>query len=532
MVGAGKYKVRPLKTEGSDLKKIHKVNLSARALTIHGLKPDDWCQLSSPTGSSFLVQVWPAAPNSQDTWIQITDDLRARHHLNLGDEVHLSRCPQTRLPNAEDVIVSECRDSAQEGLQQEERRHWVWLLDHELEQAGTLCPGMIFNIRARGEERAFRIKSINLSDRMVPYQYARRPKVTIALEENHTSNGSNDDAAARPANVEAAVLGGLDAQVSQLNSVVANYSPSADLFKAKSKHRQRRGGVILHGPPGTGKSKLLQMVSELALWSKIYHMDDIMDSASKGGKDAAIRQMFEDACRCQPSVIIIDKLDVLARKTEPTYDSQSSSIVTNLCKGLDARDNNRVFVVSAARNLALVDESLRHPGRFEIEIEIPVPGTAARAQILNLAFGSPRDSMDEQLLELADSTHGYVGSDLKQLLDTAMDQVSSRLQASSNNKQHGATDNLNTEDSTFTELFTKNDIETALLQVKPTAMREIFLDTPRVKWADIGGQDELKKALRKAIEWPLKVSDPNHRLEGSVLSSKVSVDHGRTSSSS
>ena len=532
MVGAGKYKVRPLKTEGTDLKKILKVNLSARALAIYGLKPDDWCQLSSATGSSFLVQVWPAAPNAQDTWIQITDDLRARHHLNLGDEVHLSRCPQTRLPNAKDVIVSECQNRAQEGLQQEERRHWVWLLDHELEQAGTLCPGMIFNIRARGEERAFRIKSINLSDRMVPYQYARHPKVTIALEENHTSNGSNDDAAARPANVEAAVLGGLDAQVSQLNSVVANYSPSADLFKAKSKHRQRRGGVILHGPPGTGKSQVLQMVSELALWSKIYHMDDIMDSASKGGKDAAIRQMFEDACRCQPSVIIIDKLDVLARKTEPTYDSQSSSIVTNLCKGLDARDNNRVFVVSAARNLALVDESLRHPGRFEIEIEIPVPGTAARAQILNLAFGSPRDSMDEQLLELADSTHGYVGSDLKQLLDTAMDQVASRLQASSNNKQHNATDNLNTEDSTFTELFTKNDIETALLQVKPTAMREIFLDTPRVKWADIGGQDELKKALRKAIEWPLKVSDPNHRLEGSVLSSKVSVDHGRTSSSS
>ncbi|KAI4246474.1 MAG: hypothetical protein L6R42_009877, partial [Xanthoria sp. 1 TBL-2021] len=503
MVGAGKYKVQPLKREGTDLKKILKVNISARALTIHGLKPDDWCQLSSATGLSFLVQVWPAL-NAQDTWIQITDDLRARHHLSLGDEVHLSRCPKPRLPDTEDVIVSECQDRAPEGLKQEDRMHWAWLLEHELEQAGLLCPGMIFSLRAKDKERAFRIKSINLSDRMTPYQYAARPKVTIVPEESHTSNASNSDAVGRPANIEAAALGGLDAQVSKLNSVVANYGPSADSFKAKSTHRQRRGGVILHGPPGTGKSELLRMVAQLGLWSKIYNMDDIMDGASKGGKDAAIRQMFEDACRCQPSAIIIDRLDVLAGKPEPTYESQLSSIVTSLCRGLDARDNSRVFVVAAARNLALIDESLRHPGRFEIDIEIPVPGTEARAQILNLAFGLPRDSIDEQLLQLADSTHGYVGSDLRQLLDTAMDQVSSRLQASRHNKQRDAINNLDRENLSFSEFFTKGDIETALLEVQPTAMKEIFLDTPRVKWGDVGGSDELKETLREAIEWPLK----------------------------
>ncbi|KAL8843061.1 MAG: hypothetical protein Q9176_002364 [Flavoplaca citrina] len=504
MVGAGKYKVRPLKTERTDLKKILKVNLSARALTIHGLKPDDWCQLSSVTGSSFLVQVWPAPSNAQDTWIQITDDLRARYNLSLGDEVYLSRCARPNIPNAEDFIISECQDGYQEALQQEDRIHWTWLLDYELKQAGMLCPGMIFSLRAKGKERAFRIDFINRSDVPTPYQYAAYPKLALASKEIPTLNASDNDAVGQPAKLEAALFGGLDSQVSKLNSVVAKYGPSADLFKAKSTHRQRRGGVIIHGPSGTGKSMLLKMVAELGVWSKAYHMDNIIDLSSKGGNDAAIHQVFEDARRFQPSAIIIDRLDLLARKTESTYDSPSSRIATSLCKALDARGNSRVLVVATARNLALVDESLRHPGRFEHEIEIPVPGTEARAQILNLAFGLPRSHVDEKLLRLADSTHGYVGSDLVQLLDTAMDHVSSRLQATGDDKQDNVTDGIDREKLTFTELFAKDEIETALLQVKPTAMKEIFLDTPRVKWEDIGGQDELKKALRKAIEWPLK----------------------------
>ncbi|KAL8671787.1 MAG: hypothetical protein Q9168_003734 [Polycauliona sp. 1 TL-2023] len=479
MAGAGKYKVRPLKVEGSDLKKILKVNLSARALTIHGLKPDDWCQLSSAAGLSFLVQVWPAPANAQDTWIQVTDDLRHRHNLNLGDEVYLSRCPKPNISNADEVVASECQQNGRENHGQEDTGHWAWHLDYELEQAGMLCPGMIFNLCARGEERAFRIDSINKSDRMVPCRYAARPKLTITHDKDHPSAATTDEAAGRPAKIEAAALGGLDTQVARLNSVIAKYGPSADLFKFRPNHRQRRGGVILHGPSGTGKSKLLRMAAELGLWNKVYHMEDTM-------KGAAIRQVFEEAHRCQPSIIIIDDLDYHTPKTESAYDSQSSDIVKSLCKGLDARDNNRVLVLAAARNLALVHESLRHPGRFQTEIDIPVPGTDARAQILSLASGLKKDSKDEQLLWLADSTHGYVGSDLEVLLDTAMNQGSDRLRASNDDKPPKISDHLNSEVLTHASPFTRSDFESALLLVEPTAMKEIFLDIP------------------KAIEWPLK----------------------------
>ncbi|KAL8849310.1 MAG: hypothetical protein Q9221_005720 [Calogaya cf. arnoldii] len=504
MVGAGKYKVRPLKTEGTDLKKIFKVNISARALTIHGLKPDDWCQLSSASGLSFLVQVWPAPLSAQDTWIQISDDLRYRNNLNLGDEVYLSRCAKPIIPNADDVVVSDCQEKGLESLEDWLVSCWTSLIKFEFKQAGLLSPGMIFTVRAMGEERAFRINSINRSDRMAPHQYAAHLTVTIASKAVDTSIASKSDVVGRPAYLEAATIGGLDAQVAHLNSVIARYASSAKSYKLTSTHRTRRGAVLIHGPSGTGKRTLLRMVAELGCWTKTYNINDVMKGASKNGMDAAIRQMFEEARRCQPSAIIIDRLDVYARKSELTDDSQSSSTVGSLCEALDARDDNRVLVVAAARNLALVDESLRHPGRFETDIEIPVPGTEARAQILNLAFRSPRDSRDEQLLRLADSTHGYVGSDLKQLLDTIMDQAFLRLEASRDDKEDAAIDRLGTKDSTFTELFTDDDIQTALLKVKPTAMKEIFLDTPRVKWEDIGGQDEIKKALRKAIEWPLK----------------------------
>ncbi|KAL8862337.1 MAG: hypothetical protein Q9178_001346 [Gyalolechia marmorata] len=338
------------------------------------------------------------------------------------------------------------------------------------------------------------------------------PKVTIVSRAVDTSNTSNNNATTQPANLEATALGGLDAQVAQLNSKIERYTSSASSYKIKSTHRPRRGAIVLYGPSGTGKSTLLRMIAEIGSWSKVYCINDIIDSTPKDGRDAAIRKTFEDAHRYQPSLIIVDTLDVYAGKVELVNDLQSSGIVSSLCKGLDARDDSRVLVVAAARNLALVDESLRYPGRFEIEIEIPVPGTEARAQILNLAFGSPRDSKDEQLLRLADSTHGYVGSDLRQLLNAAMDQAYWRLQASHSDKRIDALDNLDTEKWTFTEMFTMSDIKAALSQVQPTAMKEIFLDMPRVKWEDIGGQAELKEALREAIEWPLK--------DGSVMEHK------------
>ncbi|KAL8698307.1 MAG: hypothetical protein Q9201_006647 [Fulgogasparrea decipioides] len=501
------YTVRPYKPGKASLKDAFRIQLSAAALRHHGFQPGDLCRLSNGSQSSFAAIAWLATDVIQDSIVQTTEILRHLYGLSLRDKVVISYNTDPILDTV-DVVLFEIQDQNRQSqavnLERSEEKHWAWLLEHELKHAEILCPGMLLtNVRAKGQERTFQVATVNGSEEITLYRSLTLRSVVIS---NNAPGSPKDpkDRDAGPYGLDSTAIGGLDSQISRLNAAMAAYDSSADTYKSSAHHRLRRGGVILHGPSGTGKSMLLRMVSH-AGWRKAFHIYKIIGGTRVGEGEALVRDIFTDAHRQQPSVVIIDNLDALAGKDELTNNSRYLHVASMLCEEFDKRRDSRIFVIAATRNVALINETLRCPGRFETEIEIPVPGADARAEILSLAVGLPKKSCDPQLVQLANRTHGYVGSDLDLLVQVAMDKAFFRTRALGGNGVPKGDSTLNEKPSVIGETVLKSDVEAALLEVQPTAMKEIFLETPKVKWSDIGGQTEAKKALQKAIEWPLKV---------------------------
>ncbi|KAL8951445.1 MAG: hypothetical protein Q9222_002585 [Ikaeria aurantiellina] len=493
------YTVRPCSPAKADVKASFRVYLSATALSSHGLNSGDICQLSTASHTSFPAIAWHASGQIKDSVIQTTKALQDMYALKLGDQVTLSPAPTPCL-DANEVVVSIHQDSEQRPLSADrvERGHWSWLLAYELKQAAIICPGMILPpVHAVGEQRIFKIESINGSDEKMLYQTLSLWHVSVATGSSNslsTAAGGNIG----PFPLDTTAIAGLDDQISDLNSRIAAFS--GDAHQRHRLHEPWSGGIILHGQSGTGKSMLLRMVSE-AGWQKVLKVGSSV--IEKGSE--AIRKIFTDACDHQPSVIIFDDLDVIAGKPKPNYQPRSFDVASILCEELDKVWGSRVLVLAAARNLAFVDATLRCPDRFDEEIAIPVPDVGTRTEILNLALGMSKSTRDRTIMQVAERTHGYVGADLKRVLQVAMNRASSRDKGlDKDGKKIYDPEHPNPEPMSLSQIVADEDIEAALRKVRPTAMKEFSFDVPHVKWSDIGGQAEVKAALEKAIQWPIK----------------------------
>lgn len=213
-------------------------------------------------------------------------------------------------------------------------------------------------------------------------------------------------------------------------------------------------------------------------------------------KPSYIRQIFTDA-KTQPSIIVIDKLDqVISKEHARTYttDEVLGEELDNLVRDHPEDTLPRVLVIAATSEPSEISREMRKIGRFDTEIGLPVPDTRARKLILrSLVPSSTPDEKDELLERLGDRTHAYVGADLALLVSTAGRIAEQRLRAAGEGKPetgHG---------------LIQDDIDKALLVVRPTAMRDVILEPPKVRWDEIGGQGDVKKALRRAVERPLLV---------------------------
>ena len=461
------------------------------------------CQIQRADEILGHAIAWPASEKILDSVVQTSKALQTLYSLKLGDKVSILR-NKVPVEDAKSVHLSELYPEVAgisppyTPLNALERPHWSWLLEHILEKAEHLGPGMVFeNVELRGEKRSFRISSINAKHDLVLFR--ARPNSKIIIKDNVPTESGKYASAHEKLKISDHDIGGLTRQIQKLNKHLAAYGEEQRRIKYPVYYRRHRGGIILHGPPGTGKSMLLRKICA-APWHKVFHIDSALNGHGIVSSEVLTQNVFDDALRYQPSVIIVDNLQSVAGKRDLVED-RKFSIANKLCEGLDRLGDAHVLVIAATTSLAGVDETLRRPGRFEFEIEIPVPDSSARTEILKVVTGLPKTAENEGLENLGNRTHGFVGADLDMLTQLAVDNAIERTLP-----LHSNEDGSKADDGPVIEIeVAEADFNDALLDVRPIAMREVFLETPQVQWSDIGGQKFVKKILRQAVEWPFKV---------------------------
>ena len=301
-------------------------------------------------------------------------------------------------------------------------------------------------------------------------------------------------------------LGGLGTTIDQVREMVELPLRYPELFQRLGVDPPK--GVLLHGPPGTGKTRLAKAVANES-HAEFFHIagPEIMGSAY-GESEKKLREVFEQAAKAAPSIIFIDEIDSIAPKRSQVTGEAEKRLVAQLLTlmdGLEARQNT--VVIAATNRPEAIDEALRRPGRFDREIVVGVPDERGRREILGIhTRGMPLgDRVD--LDELARTTYGFVGADLAALAREAAIESVRRIMPK-----------LNLEEGTIppevldTLSVTREDFLGALKRVQPSAMREVMVQAPNVSWSDIGGLDDAQERLREGVELPLKDPDAFRRL--------------------
>ena len=293
-------------------------------------------------------------------------------------------------------------------------------------------------------------------------------------------------------------IGGLGPVIGQIREMIELPLKHPELFKRLGVEAPK--GVLLHGPPGTGKTMLAKAVAGETSSNFISIGGPEIMSKFYGESEGKLREIFKEAEENSPSIIFIDEIDSIAPKRSEVQGEEERRIVAQLLSlmdGLNAR--GKVVVIGATNRPNSIDEALRRPGRFDREIEIGVPDRHGRLEILQIhTRGMPLDK-DVDLGLIADKTHGYVGADLAALCREAAMAALRRVLPE-----------VNVEDETIpTEVLnricvTKDDFTDAMKGLQPSTMREVLIEKPNVKWEDIGALADAKQELKEAVEWPLK----------------------------
>ena len=368
------------------------------------------------------------------------------------------------------------------------------------QRVGNMPPGIAQQF---GNAPAYALQEIRL------VVVSAAPKGVVHIDENtevELRAEYEEPDAARRADVTYDDIGGMAATIDQLREMVELPLRYPELFQRLGVDPPK--GVLLHGPPGTGKTRLARAVAnESDAQFFLINGPEIMGSAY-GESEGRLRQVFEEAAKNAPSIVFIDEIDSIAPKRGQVSGEAEKRVVAQLLTlmdGLEARAN--LVVIAATNRPEAIDEALRRPGRFDREIVVGVPDERGRREILGIHTRGMPLGDKVNLDELARQTFGFVGADLAALTREAAIEAVRRIMP-----------RLNLEERTIppevldTLAVTREDFVDALKRVQPSAMREVMVQAPTTKWSDVGGLDDAQMRLKEGVELPLKDPDAFRRL--------------------
>jgi len=318
-------------------------------------------------------------------------------------------------------------------------------------------------------------------------------------------------------------IGGLADQISVLNESLLLLCK-----KAKQQNNEDDGfpwnsSILVHGYEGTGKTMLLKELESRSGARKVIRLEkrQLLGTASKN--DAVVQAAFNDALANQPSLVVIDNLEKIAA----AGDAVAQTTVDSLRAGFDSIIGTAVLVVAATRNHTDIDSSLLGSKRFAETLELPVPDRAARVEIIKALLYKIKVNEESLHENVGSRTHGFTGKDLGVLVEKALkrsllrtDKEEEWVKVHSRSSTGQSTEETLVDSATHSQpetgtpqapghkdsgpTVTLEDFELALTQVRPTALREIIFETPKVTWDDIGGSDAVREMFDETIGWPIK----------------------------
>ncbi len=453
------------------------VGMNRATLDINGITPGDIVKVSKGSQSIYGI-AWVSNKVKPD---EIGLDGIFRKHLNVSYIEDIVEVEKVELKDLDRIIVNIMNENYK-GYENELKK---MILDTYLDKPLSIDVVYILPlyepvpfkiIRASPENAGILRKTTNISVTAAKEMDMEIPKVTY------------DD------------IGGLDDVIQKVREMIELPMKHPEIF-------QRLGitppkGVLLYGPPGTGKTLLAKAIANETN-SAFYHIagPEIV-SKYVGESEERLRKIFQQAKKTAPSIIFIDEIDAIAPKRSETVGEVEKRLVAQLLTLMDGLERRGDVVVIAATNRPeQIDEALRRPGRFDREIEINPPNRDGRLEILKIHTRN-MPLHDVNLEKIADMTHGYTGADISALTKEAALAALRRYMKDENFRKKLEENRLDT--SLINSIVVTNeDFYNAMNQIQPSALREIYVQKPNVKWEQVGGLEKVKQELKEIIEYSL-----------------------------
>jgi transitional endoplasmic reticulum ATPase len=405
------------------------------------------------------------------------------HVIILDDHVKIRKAQN--IQKAEQVVVSPTEELNIVGV----KEYLTEILEGRIVSRGDIIP-----LNIMGRKTGLVVNSVMPSGTSSAYSIYKDTEFIL-------SSSSKIGAKGGIPRVSYEDIGGLRDKVQKIREMIELPLRHPEIFERIGIEAPK--GVVLHGPPGTGKTLLAQAVANETNANYYSIAGPEIMSKFYGESEERLRDTFKQAQDNAPSIIFIDELDSIAPKREEVSGDVEKRIVSQLLTlmdGLEAR--GKVVVIGATNRVNAIDPALRRPGRFGREIEIGIPDEEGRLDILYIHTRGMPLTDDVKLDYFAKITHGFVGADLESLCKEAAMRSLTRVIPEIDLEQT----KIPIEVLNKIKIGSK-DFEDALKDIQPSAMREVQIQKPNVKWEDIGGLAKVKDELSEAIEWPLKHAD-------------------------